>query len=448
MQTQLTCPQCGTPYSADVHQIIDSKYTPELKQQLLNGQLNMAVCPSCGYGGQMSTMLLFHDAEHDMFIIHVPTQLGLDEAQREQMIGQMTRQVMDNLPAEERRAYMFNPQMMLNMQMFMEKVLETEGVTKEMIAQQKKQSELLATLAQADKDVQDHLIKERGSEIDETFFNMLQSYIDAAAQMNNNEQILPLINLRAKLMTATPIGKTLEERQLALHAMSKEAKQAGGMSAAILLDHLVKNVDRQDVVDAIVAVGQQGMSYEFFQMMTERIEKHAEAGEKAMVEKLTTLRDQLLAFQQQLRDQSQQMLAGAAELLHMIINAPDKKVALYENMDRVDDAFMYVLSTKMEEAGKSNNTADFQALNEVQALIVEQIEGQLPPNLQLLNQLVRTETVAEQNELLDENQPLISKDMLTLMDQVIDQAKGNEREDDLNGRLQALRLMIAERVGD
>ena len=51
MHTQLTCPQCGTPYSAEVHQVVDSKRTPELKQQLLNGQLNVAVCPQCGAGG-------------------------------------------------------------------------------------------------------------------------------------------------------------------------------------------------------------------------------------------------------------------------------------------------------------------------------------------------------------------------------------------------------------
>ncbi len=53
MITQITCPNCGTPYSAEVHQIIDVGRQPELKQMLLSGQLNVAVCPSCGAGGQL-----------------------------------------------------------------------------------------------------------------------------------------------------------------------------------------------------------------------------------------------------------------------------------------------------------------------------------------------------------------------------------------------------------
>ena len=94
-------------------------------------------------------------------MIYVPQELNLDQVQREEYIGQLTREVMDQTPAEQRRAYMLQPKTILTMQSFLENVLETEGITKEMIERQQKQAELLNTLATADADVADYLIKER-----------------------------------------------------------------------------------------------------------------------------------------------------------------------------------------------------------------------------------------------------------------------------------------------
>mgnify|MGYP003380721901 FL=1 len=46
MQTQISCPNCGTPYVADIYQVIDVDREPQLKEMLLSVQLNMAVCPN------------------------------------------------------------------------------------------------------------------------------------------------------------------------------------------------------------------------------------------------------------------------------------------------------------------------------------------------------------------------------------------------------------------
>ena len=162
MITQLTCPRCGTPFQAEIHQMIDVGQQPELKMQLLNGALNVAACPNCGAATQLATPLVYHDPEHQLFMIHVPQEMNVTQVQREEMIGRFTRQVMEATPQEQRRAYLFQPQMILTMQTFMEKVLETEGITKEMIDKQRKQAELLQTLARADKDVVDHLLKRAG----------------------------------------------------------------------------------------------------------------------------------------------------------------------------------------------------------------------------------------------------------------------------------------------
>ncbi len=445
MYTQLTCPQCGTPYTAEVHQIVDSKHTPQLKQQLLSGQLNVAVCPNCGAGGQMATIMAFHDANYEMFMVHVPQELNLNQVQREQMIGQLTKQVMDDLPPEERRAYMFQPQIMLNWQTFMEKVLETEGVTPEMIARQKKQSELLQTLIRADKDVQDVLIKERASEIDETFFAMLQQFVDMTAQMQDNKQMVKLTNLRARLMTETAVGQRMEQQQMALHKLSREAKKQGGLTPAMLVNHIVANQEQPHVIDALVMAGQGALQYEFFSLLTAEIEKAEKAGEKAAVSRLSDLRSDLLKLYEGMQQQSKNMMDAALTTLNTIMTAPDKNQALAENAQHIDDAFMAVLVAKMQEADEKNDLAQFQALNEIHSLIYSQMERTLPPHVQLLNQLVRSDSPEEQAQLLNENEDFVSDELIQLIDQVMEQA-GEQGQDELNGRLQSVKTLIQARL--
>lgn len=445
MQTQVSCPQCGTNFPTEVHQVVDTRRTPQLKQALLNGQLNVAQCPSCGFQAQLSTLLLFHDPDYEIFMVHVPQQLNLNTEQREQMIGQMAQQVMNSLPQEERRAYMFQPEIMLNYQTFMERVLETEGITKEMIAQQKEQSELIRKLLGADADVADFLINENMKLFDEQFFSMLQMFLDQALQMNDSQSSAKISGLRAKLMTKTPAGKELERRQIALHKFNQAAKKQGGLTPELLFEHILANIEDTAVIDGLVAAGQQAMTYDFFSLMTAEIEKQTAENNTDLSNKLTELRDNLLEFQNALRAESEQRLGQADGLLQAILSAPNKQQAIAEHMGEIDDTFMYVLSVKLQEAQQAQDEEAFQSLAEVQGLLMALVESQLPPEIQMLNQLVRAETDADREEILNANSELVSDQLLEMMDRVIAQAQETGQTDQ-EEELKAIKGMIAERV--
>lgn len=444
MQTQVSCPQCGVNFATEIHQVVDSKHTPQLKQALLNGQLNLAQCPSCGHTSQLSTLLLFHDPEYETFIIHVPPQLNLNTEQREQMIGQLAQQVMNNLPQEERRAYMFQPEIMLNYQTFMERVLETEGITKETIARQKKQTELLRQMIGADSDVVDHHLKENKGLIDEAFFAMLQMFLDQALQMNDSKSSAQISNLRAKLMRSTDLGQQMERRQIALHKFNQAAKKQGGLTPQLLLDHILLNLEDDGVVEGLIAAGQQAMVYEFFALLTTEIEKRQAANDPT-AQRLTQLRQTMLEFQQAMKDQSEKMLGEANQILQTLLDAPDKQQALSENINKIDDAFMYVLSAKMNEAQQAEDHESFKKLAQVQAMIMTLVESQLPPEIQLLNQLVRAESEEAQAELLEQNQALLTPDLLNMMDRVITQAQETGHDDQEN-HLKSIKALIASKV--
>ena len=445
MQTQISCPNCGTPYVADIHQIIDAARQPQLKEMLLSGQLNVAVCPNCGAGGRIATPLLYHDPDHDLFMVHVPQEMNLDQVRREELIGRMVQQVINQTPMEKRRGYMLQPQTMLTMQSFMEKVWGTEGVTPEMLARQQKQVELLRTLATASPDVQDFLLKDRAREIDETFFAILRAQIDATSEMGDPNQVNSLLNLQARLMTQTEIGRQIEKQQIAMHVLNREAQAANGLSPALLFKHIVRNEQDDSLVNAIALTGRGALNYEFFGLLTGEVEKREKAKDTAGAQRLGRIRDDLLEMQRQLQQATQDVLQEAQSTLDAILAAPDPREAIADNMGRIDDAFMHVLDARLAHAQQSGRSDEVEKLSRIQEEIVSAIQGDTPPEVQLLSQLVSAPDKAARERLMGQAAALLSPELVQVVDMLREQA-GNSGQTDLATRLAEIRGELSARM--
>ena len=445
MQTQITCPNCGTPYVADIHQVIDAARQPQLKEMLLSGQLNVAVCPNCGAGGRIATPLLYHDPNHDLFMVHVPQEMNLDQVRREELIGRMVQQVINQTPMEKRRGYMLQPQTMLTMQSFMEKVWGTEGVTPEMLARQQKQVELLRTLATASADVQDFLIKDRAREIDETFFAILRAQIDATSEMGDPNLVNGLLNLQAKLMVQTELGRQIEKQQIALHALNREAQAANGLSPAILFKHIVRNEQDETLVNAIAMTGRGAMNYEFFSLLTGEVEKREKAKDTTGAKRLGQIRDDLLEMQRQLQQATEDVLKEAQSTLDAILAAPDPRQAIADNVERIDDAFMHVLDARLAHAEQSGRHDEADKLTHIQEEIIRAVQGDTPPEVQLLSQLVSAPDKAARERLMGQAAALLSPELVQVVDMLREQA-GNSGQTDLATRLSEIRGELNARL--
>lgn len=446
MLNQITCPRCQTPFNADIHQVIDAGQNPQLKYELLNGTLNIFTCPNCGTSGQMATPLLYHDPEHELFMVHVPMELNLPHEEQQRLIGQLVQEVMNQTPPEARRGYMLQPQEVISYQTFLEKILETEGVTPEMIARQQEQGELLQTLAQADKETTNRLLEERADEIDETFFAMLHRLIEVAQQQENEDQVLRLINLQARLYTETEVGQELEARQRALRLFQQEVQREDELTPALLLKHVIQNKDDEETVNALISVGQQAFNYEFFSLLTDRIEEKAKARAKEEAKALTQLRQRLLELQQSLQEQSQQILQQATDTLQRILEADDQEAAIQENIAQIDDAFMYVLSAMTAEAQQQGQLEQVQALQNVQNLIMQEAERQVPPQIRFINSLIRAESEAEQRQLLEENSEMVTEELAQILDALSQELAAEQQGSDMANEIQKLKAMVQMRV--
>ncbi|HJX37189.1 MAG TPA: CpXC domain-containing protein, partial [Anaerolineae bacterium] len=135
-QIRPNCPACGALVSAEVRQVIDVGQEPDLKRRLLRGQLNVAVCPSCSARVAVATPLAYHDPEKELFLTLIPGQMALSAEEQDKTIGELTNLVMNSLPPERRKAYLFQPKTFFSMDSLFSEILRADGITDEMMQRQ------------------------------------------------------------------------------------------------------------------------------------------------------------------------------------------------------------------------------------------------------------------------------------------------------------------------
>jgi hypothetical protein len=148
----------------------------------------------------------------------------------------------------------------------------------------------------------------------------------------------------------------------------------------------------------------------------------------------------LLEIQQALEQRSRQIIGGAQATLQAILQADDRAAAVYENIEDIDDAFMYVLANTIALAEQQKKHTQVAALQEVQALIMQLLEQQLPPEIKLINELLEAENEAEQRNLLRERKELIGPPLLQMVQAI--RADAQETDEELDSRLGPIESMI------
>ena len=193
----------------------------------------------------------------------------------------------------------------------------------------------------------------------------------------------------------------------------------------------------------MVQVGQQAFNYDFFVLLSERIEKRQSSGINA--DELISLRERLLALQQEFERRSREAVQGATDLLAEILAAEDKEAAVRANATRLDNLFMYVLSSSISEAERRGDDSDLEALREIQEIITAEIERQAPPQIRLVNRLLNAESFEEQQELLDDNPEFLNSELLQLVEAITAEAS-DSGDAGLEERLQGVHAVIEARL--
>jgi hypothetical protein len=399
------------PVPVTLEQLFDIAQDPGAKQRFLSGRFNLIDCPNCHYQGQMASPLLYHDPDKELLMSFVPMELGLPQMEQEKLIGKLMNEVINKLPQEKRKAYLLSPKQAFTLQGLMERVLEGEGVTKEMLDAQRAKVQLLQNLMTAPETQWPELIKQRDAEIDTTLLQLLSASAEANASGGNQAGAQKLAALQRAILDHSTLGQQVRDRQSKLEAVARELQTLGDKLTPDKLLELVTKTDDPDRLAAYVSFARPAMDYAFFEALTRRVDRASGADK----ERLTRTRDMLLQLTQEVDKATQAQMAGATELLRTLLEAPDLDQALQDNLSLIDDTFLAVLNVNLEAAERAKRPDMVARLTRVSDAIAALMQEAAPPELRLVNELLQLESDSAAEAALKARQGEITQQLVDAM---------------------------------
>jgi len=69
---EIDCPQCGIKNKVETWKTINAQISPEAKEKLLKGKINLLHCKKCGLRLSLPIVLLYHDMELRFCVYYIP----------------------------------------------------------------------------------------------------------------------------------------------------------------------------------------------------------------------------------------------------------------------------------------------------------------------------------------------------------------------------------------
>ena len=451
-QTQIACPRCRQMITANIEQLFDVTQDPQAKQRLLAGVSNMARCPHCGYQGRLATPIVYHDNDKELLLTYFPPELNMPLNEQERLIGPLIKQVTDRLPPEKRKAYLLKPIPNLTYESLIQTILSKDGITPEMLKEQQDRVQLIERLLQASsKDVRSEIIKQNLNLFDEQFFALFSRLAQSAAASGQEPVARAMVDLQSQLLEETEFGRGLKESVGELEAASKALQDVGqGLTREKLLD-LVLESPNDARLRAYATIARGGMDYQFFQLLSERIDK-ASGEEKARLE---SIREKLLDFTNEIDKQIEARYKQAQGFVESLLAQEDVVKAVRDNLNNFSQDAVDVVNQMLRQASEKN---DYTRMGKLQKIVEVLREVSTPPEVAFIEQLLDAPDDATLDQMLNANQDLINDQfmeaLIGLVAQV-DQAseQGNPEAKALSEKLSkvyktALRYSMKKNMGE
>lgn len=405
-QTQIACPNCRQMIAANIEQLFDVTQDPQAKQRLLGGVSNMARCPHCGFQGRLATPIVYHDNAKELLLTFFPPELNVPLNEQERTFGPLIKKVTEALPAEKRKGYLLKPVANLSYESMVKLILEKDGVTPEMLKEQQDRVQLVERLIQASsKDVRSELIKQNEKLFDEQFFALFSRLAQSAAGSGQQQIAQAMVDLQDQLLEETAFGRQLKESVGELEAASKSLQEAGqGLTREKLLD-IVIQAPSDARLRAYVSLIRGGMDYQFFQILTERIEK-ASGEEKS---KLETMREKLLALTSEVDKQLEARYKQAQELVEKILAQEDVVQAVQDNLPNITQDVVDIATQMLKQASDKN---DYARMGKLQKMIEVLRQASAPPEVEFIEQLLDAPDDAALEKMLDDNKEMVNDEFM------------------------------------
>lgn len=399
---QISCPACGTPFRTAIYTLLDVTQQPELKSLLLSGRINLAVCPNCRSASMLAAPLIYHDAAKQLCLVHFPQELNSRPGEQERFVGEATSFLMRSLPADAPRSHLLAPRRFLTLPSLLDAVLEADGISRETLNRQRAQIELISELAGLlpDDAAFSNLVEQHWEELTPEFFATLAAFIEATPPQQSEAQTM-LMQLQERLMAQ--LGGSAHD--------DAELEQA--------IDRLMAASDAE--LEPAVADLRGMIDYGFYQRWNARIEAAEAAGQHEEAALLDARRARLLTIVEELDRQAQAMFESGSKLLDELFATPDPLAALRERADRVDEAFMMVLSANAAAAQRADRTDLVEQFEQLAEVALGIIQERMSPEDRFINELLSAETPQQATRMLRTSVAKITPDLVKRLNELATQ---------------------------
>lgn len=431
----LTCPNCRHQFTTPIHSLIDADQDPEAKTRLLQGQINVAICPRCGVAGPLNTPFLYHDSHKELLFVYTPSSTAMSNDQQQRFIGSMINTVMASLPTERRKGYLLQPRTFLSLETMLDEIIMADGVSRQELESQKRKAHLLNRLQGAiSDDVIEIIAQENKEDLDYEFFLLLNNLIERVKTLGDESEATRLQELHHKLL------------QYSASTVSQDETASVQITSPQEFIHYLLKTDDEQQQKSLIAAARSLLDYAFFQALTGMITESQQAGNHKEADQLLDLRSKILAWIDELDAEAEKIWEHKAKLIQEILQSPDWRAALEQHWQEIDSIFLTILSSNAQQFTKQGNAQTAAILQQLADLAMIVAREHAPPKVQLLNQLLEADYPAGTQRILKENRDQVDADFVRLIDHVARDLMAQGRQEKVDA-LQRIRALAAEIVG-
>jgi uncharacterized protein YutE (UPF0331/DUF86 family) len=334
---------------------------------------------------------------------------------------------------------------MLTMQTMVERILAADGITKEMIQAQQERMNILQQLLTASDETIEDITTKQDSLFDSDFFNLLNRLIEASAVNGDQESAKRLTELQKKLLAKTTFGKKIQEQSKDVEAAIQTIQAAGKSLTREKLLEMVITAPNETQLSVLASLGRPGMDYEFFKMLSDRIDRARADGR----DKLIKLRDQLLDMTRAIDKQMEDRIQQARKNLNAILQSKDITAMMEQNLPVVDEFFVQVFNDEMEAARKAGDLEKISKLKQVEEVVDK--ASAPPPEVALIQELLESAGSDEElSKKLEANRKAITPEFMDILSSLLVRTEAGE-DAELKNRMNkvfsaALRITMSEKL--
>jgi RPA family protein len=227
----------------------------------------------------------------------------------------------------------------------------------------------------------------------------------------------------------------MQEKAAEVEEAVKTLNELGeNISRDKLLDVIIA-APNETRVDAFVSLARGAMDYQFFQMLSDKIEA-AEGDEK---EKLTSLREQLLKSVDEIDKAIQARLDVAKQNIDRILSVDNMKEIVMANLNAMDEFFMQALALELAEAEKNEDKDRLEKLNLILEVLNEAAESAKATqvDVELIQELIEADD-ENRAKLFEERKDDITPKLIEGLTGAMMQVENAEGQEELAEKLRAV----------